>query len=562
MNIKLFIIITSLFLFGIGLPVLAEQIDDYAVQLTIHTDGSVQVQEQIDYDFEGILRHGIVRSIPVAQSTWFGRRSIDFKVLDIQRDNHDEAFVMEDSGQFKDIKIGDADNTITGKNKYNIVYQVDRVLNHDAQVAELYWNVIGTDWDVPIVHGEVKVQLPKNASKQEVDFKCYVGKINSTTELCKVDFDDKGIIRATAERELEAHEGMTILVHFPVSAVEQPTWLENMFWWLWENWALLLPVVVLPLLFLLWFTKGRDAKGKGTVIAQYDPPQDVLPTLMGTIIDTKVDLRDITGGIIWLAEQGYLTITRTEQKKLLTTATDYQLDLLKPINTIPVGIEQQVAQAFFLSGNSMTLSSLKNNTTFAGMLNNVKSEAYKQLVTRKYFRSNPNTIRLLYGIGAVAVAGVLIASAKGDILHIITAVINGVLIFGFGMIMPAKTKLGAEMKEYILGFKLFLSVTDKERFKFHNAPDKNPKQFMEYLPYAIALGVETQWSDQFKDITIQNPGWYHGGYAGAILASQFAHDMSQFSTHTQSSVRSASYSNTHSGGGVGGGFGGGGGHSW
>lgn len=546
--------------FSVSRVVRAEQIDQYDVLLSIQSDGSIQVQEEIYYDLGTTWHHGIVRSIPIAQSTWFGRRSIDLEINDIKRDGHDEAFTTKRNGRMADIQIGDANKTIKGKHRYTIVYTVDRVLNFDKKFAELYWNAIGTDWNVPIQAGSVRLSLPEKFLQDQLEFFCYQGTVDST-ETCPISFDDN-VIHAKTDKELIATAGMTILVHFPVIAVAQSTMVEKVFWWLWENWAVLIPFLLAPILLIVWFVVGRDAKGKGTVIAQYEPPKNVLPTLMGAITDTKVDLRDITGGIIWLAEQGYLTITRTEQKKLLTTATDYQLDLLKPVAEIPAGIEQQIAQAFFRSGNSLTLSGLKNDTAFAGRLSSVKSEAYKQLVLRKYYRNNPNTIRLLFGIAAVAVGGVLLTSAHGDVLHIVTAIISALLIFGFGMIMPAKTKLGAEMKEYILGFKLFLSVTDKDRFKFHNAPDKNPKQFMEYLPYAIALGVETQWSDQFRDITIQNPTWYHGGYTGAILATQFAHDLSQFSTQTQSSVRSASYSGTHSSGGVGGGFGGGGGHSW
>ncbi len=441
-----------------------------------------------------------------------------------------------------------------------ISYFVYRALNYDVKSAELYWDLIGHDWNISIMSGTVRVVFPDQFLEQQVEFYCYQGSLNST-EQCPMQFTNGELMGNTTD-QLFSRQGMTILVHFPVTAIEQPTALENVLWWLQNNWAVLLPVVLLPLLIIIWFIWGRDARGKGTVIAQYEPPKDILPTLMGTIIDATADLRDITGGIIWLAEQGYITITQIEQKKLFTTTKDYQLDLLKPVAEIPAGIEQQLAQAFFMDGNSLVLSSLKNDTAFAKRLSSVKSEVYKQLVLHRYYRNNPNTLRLLFGIAAVAVGGVVLTLTHGDILHIVAAIISAVFIFGFGMMMPAKTKLGAEMKEYILGFKLFLSVTDKDRFEFHNAPKKNPKQFMEYLPYAITLGVETEWADQFKDITIQNPEWYHGGYTGAILATQFAHDLSQFNSYTQSSVRSASYSNTHSAGGVGGGFGGGGGYSW
>jgi uncharacterized membrane protein len=130
--------------------------------------------------------------------------------------------------------------------------------------------------------------------------------------------------------------------------------------------------------------------------------------------------------------------------------------------------------------------------------------------------------------------------------------------------MSKKTPLGAETKDDILGFKLFLSVTEKDRLDFHNAPERSPEQFMEFLPYAIALGIENKWAAQFASIYIPEPSWYHGGVHGPFLASAFVSDLSHFSGSVSSSFTSASRGGSGSGGGgsSGGGFGGGGGGSW
>ena len=133
-----------------------------------------------------------------------------------------------------------------------------------------------------------------------------------------------------------------------------------------------------------------------------------------------------------------------------------------------------------------------------------------------------------------------------------------------GSLMPKKTKLGSDTKDQLLGFKQFLSVTDKERFAFHDAPEKNPQQFMQYLPFAIAMGVEKQWAEQFKDMYIEQPDWYQGNYGSAIIATQLANDLSGFGTQLNSSMTAASHGGAGSSGGgfSGGGFGGGGGGSW
>jgi uncharacterized membrane protein len=120
---------------------------------------------------------------------------------------------------------------------------------------------------------------------------------------------------------------------------------------------------------------------------------------------------------------------------------------------------------------------------------------------------------------------------------------------------------GYEALDHLKGFREFLSVTNKERFAFHNAPKKNPTQFMEYLPYAIAFGVEEKWSDIFKDMTIPNPEWYDGGAAHSFSATNLTTSLGAFSTAF--AVSSGSKGSASSGGGsVGGGGGGGGGGSW
>ncbi len=83
---------------------------------------------------------------------------------------------------------------------------------------------------------------------------------------------------------------------------------------------------------------------------------------------------------------------------------------------------------------------------------------------------------------------------------------------------------------------------------------------MEYLPYAIAFGVEKEWAEVFKDITIPNPAWYSENGGGTFAPVSFAQSMHAFS----SSVSSASSSSSGSGGGgsSGGGGGGGGGGGW
>jgi uncharacterized membrane protein len=125
--------------------------------------------------------------------------------------------------------------------------------------------------------------------------------------------------------------------------------------------------------------------------------------------------------------------------------------------------------------------------------------------------------------------------------------------------------------DHIEGFKLYLSVAEKEGLNRRNPPEKTPALFEKFLPYALALDVENEWSAQFAEILARaqiedgyTPVWYSGrswrgsGFSG--LASSLGSSFT--STISSSSSPPGSSSGSGGGGSSGGGGGGGGGGGW
>lgn len=137
------------------------------------------------------------------------------------------------------------------------------------------------------------------------------------------------------------------------------------------------------------------------------------------------------------------------------------------------------------------------------------------------------------------------------------------MIMLFGLIMPARTKKGAEAREYLAGLKLYLTVAEKDRLEFHNAPEKNPQVFEKLLPYAIVLGVEKQWAKQFEHLMMPMPRWYSDPSATNFNSIIFISQLNAFSNNVSGVVMPRGNSSGLGGGGFsGGGGGGGGGGSW
>ena len=145
----------------------------------------------------------------------------------------------------------------------------------------------------------------------------------------------------------------------------------------------------------------------------------------------------------------------------------------------------------------------------------------------------------------------------------------------FYHLLKAPTALGRRLMDQIEGFKMYLSAVEGDRLNTLNPPERTPALFEKFLPYALALGVEQQWSEKFADVLARagtgpgsgsrtySPGWYSGGGLNrgltgfsAALGGAFAGAIASASTAPGSS------SGSGGGGSSGGGGGGGGGGGW
>ncbi len=144
--------------------------------------------------------------------------------------------------------------------------------------------------------------------------------------------------------------------------------------------------------------------------------------------------------------------------------------------------------------------------------------------------------------------------------------------FLFHRLLKAPTRAGRDLLDRTDGFRMFLSVAEKDRLKFANPPERTPELFERYLPYALALDVEQPWAEQFSAVLARageaggayRPGWYSGpswsGFGGSAFVSSLGGTLS--SAIASSSTAPGSSSGSGGGGSSGGGGGGGGGGGW
>lgn len=551
----------------------SEKINAFDVEITINTDASIDVVERIEYDFGNINKHGIYRTIPVKYKARGGNYSLrieDVSVTDLQGAPYSFDQSSDRGKGSETIKIGDAERQITGVKTYVISYTVRRAINYFDDHDELYWNATGDEWQVPMTRASTTVFLPTLVNGEGIKKDCFAGQFGSTTPCfnSSITQSGKGTVLVFKHGALTPGEGLTVVVGVPKGIINEPSMGEKILAIVLDNWVIGVPVAVFILLLTLWRRRGRDPKGRGTIVTQFDAPESLTPSQVGTVIDERADNADLSADIIHLAVKGYLRINRIEKKKMFGKKVDYRFDKLKDDTTLKNEFERMLFDGLFAKDKKeVELSSLKNE--FYKDLAKIKKEVYKSVVDRGYFVRNPARVRNVYR--TIGIAVLVVGDMAGMIMESLIAVgsftITGIIIIGFSFIMPVKTKKGVLTKERILGLKRYLSVAEKERLKFHNAPEKSPEHFDKLLPYAMVLGVEKEWAKQFEGIHRKSPSWYSDYSGRPFAAAVFAADMSKFSSAANSALTSrpssaAGGGSGFSGGGAGGGFGGGGGGSW
>lgn len=566
--------ISALFLLGVSFasPAAAQRslaIERFDAAITVERDGSISVTEAITARFTGSW-NGIYRAIPFKYRTPQGFNWTLGLHLEGATDESGHALRVETGRErhYVTYRIwvpGAQDVTRTVVLRYRATNALRFFDEHD----ELYWNVTGDEWDVPIEAATALIRLPANAGG--VRAIAFNGPYGSTAQDATVDVQGT-TVRVAMEEGLGFREGLTVVVGWNKGVVAEPTAVDRATGFLRSNWPLAIPIPVFVGMFALWRRHGRDPRRR-PITVQYEPPSKLSPAEAGTLMDNSADMRDVTATLVDLAVRGHIRIEEVGESKFfgLIDERDYVLHRLTP----PPGgdglaiHERRVLDGVFDGrGETVELSDLENE--FYEELPEIRMGIFDRLLDRGYYRKRPDRIRSAWMIGGV-VAAILLAAYGGGSLapkfsltplpFIVAGVLVGAVVLLFALIMPARTIAGARALEQVLGFEEFLRRVESEHLK--RVIIERPELFDRYLPYAMAFGVEKKWVKAFDGIYTEPPKWYVGSSGGDFSVGRFSTSLGRLSSAAgstlSSSPRSSGGSGFSGGGGSSGGGGGGGG---
>jgi uncharacterized membrane protein YgcG len=577
-----------------------ERITDMSVVYELRTDGSMHVTEKITYDFGKVRdRHGFERFVPER----FEYDSEHYRIYPISgvraQSPSGAPDAVEELEPDVTVRIGDKDEVVTGEHVYVLDYDVRGVVNATADAHELYWNVVGDQWKIPIQRVKVTVSGPGAAVQQAT---CYQG-LQGSTEPCTWSMD-KGMASFEATRALQPRESLTIVAGFPAGTFTETAPILS------EKWSfsrafgasrisagasLAVFAVLVGGTGILAWRRGRDRQYAGVtpglvpgagekaritpvswrrppVAVRFTPPEEVRVGEVGMLADERVDVKDVTATIIDLAVRGYLRIEEAEDDpqdddvedgesgddgadqddRTSGDATSSEKDvddwvlvkLDKPLDDLRE-YEDELLRSLFEDQRRVRLSVLR--TTFATDLRAVQTMIYKEATGRGWFRGNPQSVRntwWAYGwsvtvVGFVAV--VMLALATHLALIGVALTLSGLIMVILAGKMPSRSATGTALLAQIDGFRLYLETAEANQIRFEEGQDI----FSRYLPYAIVFGVAERWANVFADLaaagrSLPEPSWYGGDGPvwgpGSFDYHRFGVTMRAFSDETTSSI--------------------------
>jgi uncharacterized membrane protein YgcG len=590
-----------------GAQSFSERIVSYDVGIVIQHDGSLLVNERIVYDFGTDARHGIFREIPVR----FGYnanydRVYQLAVRSVRSPDAPAQYEVKRTGSSVLIKVGDPGQLVTGRHTYELRYLVRGALNAFADHDELYWNALGTRWDVPIGQAMVRVTAPGAVTRAA----CFAGLLGSAQHCTRASAANR--VASFTQSGLGPREGFTVVVALPPGLMPPPRPLLVRRWSLERAFspspvslgtagALLALLAIAAALILVtrrgrrfaWLAAPANRRTSGRAGAMVPPaartgpvaghglPGDLRPAQAGVLIHGVIRARDITGTVVDLAMRGYLRIDQVEGLGFGRRARP-EWRLVRSAKTGDLHLYEQILlRGLFQEAASPRLSQL--GPAFALALSQARDALYEDMAGRGWFTSRPDQVRRRWrALGVimtiVGAAVMTVIARSGLALAPVPVTLAGLALTGCARWMPVRTPAGAELASRVRRFRDVIVAPSAQ----HNELTRRPGVLYGYLPYAIVFGCAKEWAGMTASLTTtgQAPGWHvNGGAFPADCLNSLPYSSYYFSslfcgvsrvrglaTLTGDAIGNSGWSSGGSGfgggGSSGGGGGGGGGGSW
>lgn len=589
-------------------------IEDYRIDMVVKEENAFEITETITAHFQ-TPKHGIFRKIPLNNVIVRNGRIVSANRAKITDLSVSEEFTSSKKGSYRVIKIGNPDTTVTGTHTYTIKYTYHIGKDPLKGEDELYFNLIGEQWDTEIQKAAFTIQMPKGFDQSLLSFFC--GSIGEQEEE-NVSYRVEGnTINGFLKEPLSEEQALTVRLILPEGYFTGTDYYIDAYSVL----VCLFSLVCIPIAEVIWLKYGKKQKSPKTV--EYYPPTELNPAEAQLLYNGKADSQGIISLLPYLAEKGFLKIEETEEKGFLKKQKEFKIIKIKEYEGDNPYERLFFDNLFYQPGGSLnnrTVTSTQLKDKFFATLGIIeekmnskesKSRIFDKSAIRKkrwltglmtaiyilitakpaleYYEAAAVPVAVLsIGFGFAFMIGTFIKSIRmspifglifGGVhsgicwMFILFPVLSkdsvymAMYVIGIACIlaivpfagnMPVRTPYGSEMFRKLQGFQRFIKTAESSQVE--SLAEENPEYFYQILPYVYGLGLSGTWKRRFGTIALKAPGWYAG--FGRLDQHGFQHFMTRVLPSVQTTMSSGGGRGAHGAGGAGGGSGGGGGGAW
>lgn len=512
-------------------------IDNYQADFELTSGGLLKVHENIEVNFDE-YRHGIYRDIPFVypKSDYLLKTPLS----NVSVENYQ--FSTSENGNDFRIKIWSPDFEVIGKQTYPISYEVRGSVREFTGYQELYWNMLGTNWNTEIKSFNFSVTLPSDlVLEPETEYYAVWGDGGSKDRLKLEKIGNK--IQNLEPLSLKSHQAVTIAVKFPehyvpveeFKEVVQPYTTQSHShekledWWFREEdrkekaiayTLLMIPILMVlvflyfPLKYVFWilcrmffllFVRKRQEIRD---IIYYTPPKELSVAEVAALYARCPTYDSIFSTFYSRYVRGLIVFWKNKWSQ----CPDFQRK--KDVVMSGIGFEAMLWNIMF-DRNTYSSFSIKKFQTRNISLKWIANSAFDK--TKKFYTLR--SLRVQGGIsikskssGSVPVIafGIFIFSWLSIFMllfmnkeQVILFFIGSVLFVLFLGIISSfdvieYTPEGLELYEQVLGFRKYLKTVEEPKLK--KLLEEDPHYFDKMLPYAVAFWMGTEWIDKCKVI--------------------------------------------------------------
>ncbi len=529
------------------------------ITANILIDGTIDVKENFTANFF-VNKHWIIRDIPLNYSVWWKDFHIDVSNINVQWKN----FTTNKNNGNVEIKIWDADRTVIWRQNYPISYSTYGLIRNFSWMwyAELYWNLVGNQFDTNINNVRTELILPKTYTWfTKDDFLITTDWKSKTIDWFgwTVDWSHWDKIIITYDKWLAAYQGITLAIRFPNNYFEFDHGRQaRLVWHIWNKtniiknswnkekifslsnlltWISIFFIFGAGFMFLKffrskdWALRWKFAKQFPTII-QYNPPEWLHSAEVWLLLHRWESAKDMLSLIYKRAQEGLINISIEENEESTSSwskeiinikrnhsisedSPDYEYKLF---NSLIPGKENEIDPSKHLDFNLDTSIFEKYGVDKWRFSNTTDNHSKKLIILWIIF------------------FWVFMFMWKFNFL---ASICPGIILIFFIIAHKwlSETEEWAKLISHILWYKEFLASCDENKLKLFLQED--PLYFDKTLPYAIIFWLETELIEKItpimKEMNIKSNRY---NWDIANIASTIA-TISSFTSHAEYSSYSS-----------------------